>query len=313
MNSETRQISLLDHIGPAIEHTKAILFSPFDLNRWLTIGFCAWLATLGENSGSNFNYEKHSNETDQVVTFMTQHPMLIGSLVVVGIVLSVVFLWLSSRGRFMLYHCVLYNTAQVTHPWHYYQHLASSLFRFRLALMLIVLAYTLVMVVTFTSIFGPVWEITNLETIGPFMLFLPILIILPICVGLCDVLTNDFVLPIMHKHTLTCKAAWGKIWTLIGSHKTDVFLYILFKILFAVAIGAALFIVGLLTCGCACCLTALPYIGTVILLPIFTFKRSFSLLYLRQFGQDFDVFVTPSTPVEQEVETTEEPPNDYCI
>jgi hypothetical protein len=50
---------------------------------------------------------------------------------------------------------------------------------------------------------------------------------------------------------------------------------------------------GLISCFaiCAtCCIAALPYIGTVILLPVFVLLRAFSLLFLRQFGPDYDVW-----------------------
>jgi hypothetical protein len=34
----------------------------------------------------------------------------------------------------------------------------------------------------------------------------------------------------------------------------------------------------------------IPYIGTVLMLPLFVFKRAYSLCYLGQFGSSFDVF-----------------------
>jgi hypothetical protein len=41
---------------------------------------------------------------------------------------------------------------------------------------------------------------------------------------------------------------------------------------------------------------AIPYIGTVILLPVFVLLRSFSLLFLRQFGSDYDVWAGFTPP-----------------
>ena len=46
-----QRISVIDPIGPAIEHVRLMLFKPFDLSKWLTIGFCAWLAQLGHGGG----------------------------------------------------------------------------------------------------------------------------------------------------------------------------------------------------------------------------------------------------------------------
>ena len=43
------------------------------------------------------------------------------------------------------------------------------------------------------------------------------------------------------------------------------------------------------TCA-TCCIAAIPYVGTVILLPIPVTLGAFSLLFLRQFGPDYDVW-----------------------
>ena len=52
------QISVTTPISQAIERVRQILFNPFDLGKWFVIGFCAWLAGLGESGGGgggNFN------------------------------------------------------------------------------------------------------------------------------------------------------------------------------------------------------------------------------------------------------------------
>ncbi|MHC5179911.1 MAG: hypothetical protein ACYSOS_05225, partial [Planctomycetota bacterium] len=47
----------------------------------------------------------------------------------------------------------------------------------------------------------------------------------------------------------------------------------------------------------AACFLAIPYIGTVLMLPILVWRRAYSLIYLSQFGSEFDVFITKSTPI----------------
>jgi hypothetical protein len=49
------------------------------------------------------------------------------------------------------------------------------------------------------------------------------------------------------------------------------------------------------TCCIACCLVIIPYIGTVLLLPLLAFTRSYSLYYLAQYGPHYDVF-PPAPP-----------------
>jgi hypothetical protein len=48
-----------------------------------------------------------------------------------------------------------------------------------------------------------------------------------------------------------------------------------------------------------CCVVLIPYVGTVILLPVFVLMRSYLLLFLRQFGSEYDVWdgVSPLLPI----------------
>jgi len=50
------QISITDPIGLAMERVRQVLFSPFDLGKWFVIGFCAWLAGLGERASGGGNF-----------------------------------------------------------------------------------------------------------------------------------------------------------------------------------------------------------------------------------------------------------------
>jgi len=79
---------------------------------------------------------------------------------------------------------------------------------------------------------------------------------------------------------------------LVTSHPGPILLYVLFLLLLAVAV---IMISCAVTCA-TCCIAAIPYVGTVILLPIPVTLGAFSLLFLRQFGPDYDVwagFVPP--------------------
>jgi hypothetical protein len=68
-------------------------------------------------------------------------------------------------------------------------------------------------------------------------------------------------------------------------------------ILVMIALWIGWIIVGCVVTCLTCCLASLPYIGTVIVLPIPVFFRSFSLLFLRQFGPDWDVWAKIAVPV----------------
>jgi hypothetical protein len=108
--------------------------------------------------------------------------------------------------------------------------------------------------------------------------------------------TTDFVVPIQFVRGGKCLAAWREFWGLLADNAGLFTLYILFQIVLAVAIYIIVLVAFLLTC-CFCCLALLPYIGTVLLLPVLVFKRSYPLYFLRQFEPGYDVFPpAPSAP-----------------
>src|SRR5580658_8215737 len=58
------EISVVEPVSPALERAKRMLFKPFNPDKWFTIGFCAWLALLGESGGGlhgNFGGGNGSN------------------------------------------------------------------------------------------------------------------------------------------------------------------------------------------------------------------------------------------------------------
>jgi hypothetical protein len=107
--------------------------------------------------------------------------------------------------------------------------------------------------------------------------------------------------------------AWKRVWKLLKDNFGNIILYILFQIVLAIVIDSILVIpmFFLYTMSCCCffpcfLLMAIPCIGlpvslafqymfTVVLLPLFIFKRSYSVLYLAQYGPQWDVFAEPQT------------------
>ena len=57
MEANGRKIEVFAPFGAAFDLTKLILFQPFDIRKWLAIGFAAFLAMLGGSGGGNgFNF-----------------------------------------------------------------------------------------------------------------------------------------------------------------------------------------------------------------------------------------------------------------
>jgi hypothetical protein len=131
-----REISVLEPVGAAFEKTKEILFQPFNLAKWFTIGFCAWLATLGNgggfngpggpgggsgNGGPSPDFQQEINNLKE--GFLEHlHIIIPVAIVVFAVILmiSALVIWLKSRGQFMFLDCVARNVAEVVNPWKHY-------------------------------------------------------------------------------------------------------------------------------------------------------------------------------------------------
>ena len=101
-----------------------------------------------------------------------------------------------------------------------------------------------------------------------------------------------FMVPVMYRRRCRAVEAFRDVTLLIWHHFGAFFLLCLFGI---VLILAVLMIGAIVTCA-TCCMAALPYVGTVILLPLFVCLRAFGLVFLRQFGPDYDVWAAFMPP-----------------
>ena len=288
-------ISVIDPIGPAFEKVKTILFTPFDLGKWFVIGFCAWLAYLRKGGGVPPNAREAFGQGKEFVLENLNWiiPVVI-FVVMLGIVVWLAFTWLSSRGRFMFLHCVAENKAEVKVPWTKFRQHANSLFLFRIVLGLIgfaaiglplFLAGGLIVIMRAGSI-------PSVAGVLGIVMIVLMIVAISIIFALISKFTMDFVVPIMSLRTTSCTAGWREFLTILSVNKARFVLYILFQIVIAMAIAAIIsmgFCIGCCFC-CASLLLLIPYIGTVILLPVLVFKRAYSLLYLQQFGPEFGVF-----------------------
>ncbi len=289
-------VSVIDPITTAIERVKLILFNPFEIEKWFIIGFCAWLANLTEVIANLCNVIANlRDELAKSGEFVRHHLQVIiivaVVILVIGFAIGIVLTWLSSRGRFMFLHCVAENKTEVKVPWRKYRRQGNSLFLFRLAL-------TFISLLCFGLVFGGGIVLSIAFGRGGHMglvivvlavlilLFIPLAIIFTVI----DKLTKYFVVPIMYLRQCACMEAWREYITLFSANILRFIGFILFRWLLAIVTGTIQFIVFLGCCCCGGCLLAIPYIGTVLWLPILVFERSYSLYYLGQYGPEFDVF-----------------------
>ena len=297
MTTSDRHIEVFAPFGHAFDLTKKICFQPFDLGKWFVIGFAAWLATFF--SGGSFNWRNKLGQVDwqwtaqhQGAPFTWDHtapwviPLVLFGLLV-GLAFVVLMLWLNARGRFIFTDCIVRNRGAIVEPWREYRTEANSLFVFQLV-------FTLCAMVAFAAL-AFVFLLTRYQGGS----FLPVLLL--VVFGVCWVvllilfsLVVHFMLPVMYRRRCGAMEAFRAVRTLIGENLGVCVLFLLFYLvlwLAAVAIGC---IAGCVTC----CVAALPYIGTVILLPVVMALFAYPLCFVRQFGDSYDVWAVLPPPVE---------------
>ena len=121
---------------------------------------------------------------------------------------------------------------------------------------------------------------------GGACLLVPVALIL----ALLKALLRDFVVPIMYKRDLSAMEAFRVFRH--GILPGRVLPLVLFYLMALVMGLAAAVLVILATCM-TCCIAALPYISSVVFLPVFIFFRCYSLYFLEQVGTEWRIIGRP--------------------
>jgi hypothetical protein len=308
--------SAADAIGQAVERSKQLLFLPFKVEKWFALGFTVFLAQCGEGnfntvqvpnlpfgggsptlpkgpyggSGSDF-----AKMFDEAVKAFNSDFALYMTLLIAGFVLtiglSIVVLWVSSRAKLMLVESVVWDRVDLGRQWTRAADLGSSLFKFRLWLQLggglLALGALALGILTGLSdfqkgdFFGP-HALMGYALLG----FAALAVGLPL--GFAALLLDDFVVPLMVVRNVRVGDAWGicRREVLSGNWGNLLLFYVL-RVLLALGIAIAVFVLKCITC----CLSAIPYLGTVLVLPVLVFWRAFPLYYMEQIG--VSIFPTP--------------------
>ena len=297
MNGSSSNIEIFKPFGEAFELMKKILFQPFDLKKWLVIGFAAFLARLSGGFNASFNpssrwssRDNHKAIADSFRQFGSAEHMewwvivliIVGALIVLAIILTL--MWLGARGRFILTDCIIHNRAAIIAPWKEFRTEGNSFFLFCLLIGCVLVA---LVVIAAVGLIVPFVQRAGEIGLG-FWLGLGVFVFFVVCLVFAWSLLSQFMVPIMYRQRCRARRAFTQIMQLIASHPGPILLYVLFLILISLA-------AAIISCAAACvtcCIAAIPYVGTVILLPIPVTLCAFSLLFLRQFGPDYDVWAS---------------------
>lgn len=351
--SRTVRVEFLAPLTPAWERMRRILF-PFDVRTWCTVGFGCFLAKLVEGgtggggagtsggvdqsnaapSSARFPVDLHSLDwsrlAEHTVGMLAGHfgvqideawsgammATVIAGIIAAVLALVVLLIYLSARGHFVFLDNVALERAAFRVPWGEYRREGHSLFLWRLGFVGVTFALFLVVLLLPFLVYLSMEDTLGSE-VGIALLVLWILLVcLPLILvtAYVDLWLTEFVVPVMFRHRLTATAAWGRFLPLLRAHAFDFLAWGLLIFVLHVLVGMAVFAAGIATCCIGLLLVLIPYVGTVLLLPLHLTYRAYSLEFLAQYGEQWWSFpppwesgTSPSPPPETPLSESAEP------
>ena len=245
------------------------------------------------------NHPSGSSDYESIITCVRANLTLIITVVLVAAIaitaLFALLTWLRSRGKFMFLDGIARNRGAVVEPWSAFRRLGNSLFGFSFFLTILSLLVTVLIVaisglIAWPNIgsgrFGA--SVVIALVVGGLLLVTVLLVFLVINLSL-----EDLVVPTMYLRNQAVTTAWSTVRSeLLGEYLGTILLFFVVKFLLAVVTGMIAVLATMVTC---CCAAALPYIGTVFLLPLYVFSRCYTLCFLEQFGTHWRFFVYDSS------------------
>lgn len=293
----------------AWERARGLLFDPFDIRVWLTLGLTAWLARLwdgsisGGDGGLKWDLEGRGDGVLSLavekIIYAVENPLgvfVIVMLMLVFLVVAAAVAWLSSRGAFLFLDNVAHRRARVSEPWDRLGRLGDSLFVWRVAtqilagLLAFALMIPLVVLVAPAVDAGGIFMGIGLALAIPLGMVGLLLGVVVAFVGFC---TDQFVVPLMHRYDEGVLPAWERFLPLLRREPLSFLLMAVLYLVLAVAVSVFVAAAGLMTCCALFLVLAIPYVGTVILLPVHATARAFGPEFLGQFGEQYRVWPEP--------------------
>lgn len=302
--------NLFDALSQAYRKMKVMLFSPFSLLLWATLAFPAFLAELGSGGGFAFNFiQPSAGKTDFAARFPDQIPVLFAVMVPVIIVcaifvvgMTLLLYWLSSRGRFMFLDMLIRGVEadRISARWSRFKRPANSFYKIKLCFFLLYTVCAVVGILTMLPLLVPMinslaqkdviqaaW--LNYDAVSQDMrsLYLGIMIFFPtVCflatlfTSIVEVLFNDYGALLMYCEGISGGNALMRVLYTIKEQPLLCIKYICGVILIYLMASVAILAFLIVTCCCiGYLLLAIPFISTVVRMPIIYTRWQFILEY----------------------------------
>jgi hypothetical protein len=254
-------ISAVDCVQPAIQHAREQLFRPFRWGQWSRLALVGLLATELRSGGCNFNpspFLQHPRPRsgDGLLprgfppgfphidpARLAQFMLLIGVALLVAAVLFLIFLYINSVFRFILFDSVLRRQCSIGDGWRRWRHAGRRFFLWQLVfqfaaafLLLFLVGIPALLLFASGFTFDPEHHIG--KVLGVVVLLILAVLVFVLIAGVTQVLAKDFLVPIMALENVDFADGWSRLLALIRPEPGRYVIYLLLK--FVLGIAAAI-------------------------------------------------------------------------
>lgn len=259
-------LSAVDCVQPALQHTRDQLFRPFRFGQWSRLALVGFLAaelhtgscSVPNFGGFNFPGSQTHPRSDEFLSSpfphldparLAQMAGLIGVILLLGCILFLIVLYLSSVFRFILLDSVIQKRCSIREGWSRWHRAGRRYFLWQLVLMtveaivLVLLLGVPLLIAGTLGWFHEMQQHLGRTILGAFLL-VGLFLLFALCAAAVQHLAKDFLVPIMAFDDLDFADGWSRLMSMIRPEKGKFVVYLLLKI---VLIIAAAILFGIVT------------------------------------------------------------------
>ena len=253
------QLSAIDTISIALEHTKRQLFRPFRWGQWLRLALLGFmtgeLSTGGGCSTGNFpssfptDHPQRAGSGEEFLSLPHLDPqvaahlaLIIGVSLLIICVFALVWMYVGSVYRFILIESIITKNVSLRAGWRKWHATGRKFFLWRLVYQ-VALGFFLVILIGIPAGIAAAlgWfndvhaHMAPLVVGGIFLFFVLVLFLVAAIVGW--LLGKDFMAPIMALENLDFADSWSRLFAMMKNDKGSYAGYVGMKIVLAIAAG----------------------------------------------------------------------------
>lgn len=318
----------ISELDSAIDRTGELLW-PFKLGVWLRLAVISLF--VGGSTGFNpFSYQFSGQDLasglpveippDILDTIVANIPLLLIALVGIILLLIIIFGIIGSIFQFVFVDCLSSRDVSLSRTFNIRTGKGVRLFLFQLGLVLLLVIILGLFALVF---FGPLilGLVQNGFAIASAILFIPVLVMLILIFALVQLITIDFVVPVMIRDDSGVITGWKTVYSFLRAEWKQPLVYVVVKFVLSIATAILLVILGLiallvvavpfallailllifLDAGATILILIIPFaiiaipVVLMISVPFTTFYRHYSLLVLERIAPDYALLPPPST------------------